>query len=476
MQKNETHEIEIDGMTSEGQGVGRVDGFVVFVDGALPGEKVLTHIVKSTSSYAIGKIIDIMRPANTRRDAFCAAYERCGGCALQHMDYAATLDYKTGVVKDAIQRIAGLSAQETDEKVLPTIGMESPFNYRNKAQYPVGKDRTGATVSGFYAKRTHEIVPHENCAIQDATSGRVRERVMAFMARHPRELTPYDEHTGRGLIRHIMTRVGFATGDVMVVLVITTKQLPYAEELVADLVREIPNLKSVFLNINTSRTNLILGRTCIKLHGDDRIFDEILFEKPSDNAAEDFANKNAALRFRISPLSFFQVNPVQTQVLYSTAIELAALNGSETVNDLYCGTGTIGLFAARNAKHVIGIESVPEAIADARANALANGISNIEFHVGLAEEFLEGGVSGDDKNSDNVVFLDPPRKGCEPKLLESLVHLNPARIVYVSCNPATLARDLKILLAQNFQLVTVRPVDMFPWGSHVEVVTLLTRV
>jgi len=451
--KNERIEIQIDGMTSEGQGVGREAGFVVFVDGALVGEKVKVQIIKVAKSYAIGKLLEIVEASTMRQTPFCEVFGRCGGCALQHMKYEASLEFKAGVVRDALARIAGISDSDVSRVVLPIIGMKSPLNYRNKAQYPVSIHPNGSMVSGFYAKRSHDVVSHKNCAIQHETSNQVREIVMSFIKKYSSEITIFNETSGKGLIRHILSRVGINTGEVMVVIVATSSKIPRQAELVELLKGSISGLKGVFVNVNSERTNIILGKKSIKIYGADQIFETI-----------------GDLKFGISPLSFFQVNSIQTELLYSKAIEFAELSGRVLVYDLYCGTGTIGLFAARNARKVIGVEIVPEAIVDARANAAANGIINAEFGVGAAEN-----IEFEADPSEVVVFLDPPRKGCEQSLLEKLVFERPQRIVYVSCDPATLARDVKILLLGGFKLESVQPFDMFPWCNDVEVVTLLSR-
>jgi len=447
--KNKNYKLDITGMTHEGQGVGRIEGQVVFVDGALEDEKVEVKIIKLNKTYAVAKLIEVLQPSPHRVQPFCSAYKRCGGCNLQHMDYKAQLEFKTKLVRENLERLGGLK----DLPVLNTIGMHQPFNYRNKAQYPVATIN-GNVITGFYAARSHDVIHSEECRIQDVESDRVREIVRQFIAE--KSLSCYDENSGKGLVRHILTRVGFKTGEIMVVIVINGSTLPAADELVKRLIEAIPEIKSIFLNINTENTNIILGKKNIGLFGSETITDTI-----------------GSYSFVISPHSFFQVNPVQTDVLYTKALEYAALTGNETVFDLYCGIGTISLFLSAKAGKVYGVEVVEEAIADARRNAERNGVVNAEFITGEAEkavlELYSRGIRAD------VVVLDPPRKGCEESLLQLLAEMQPKRIVYVSCNPATLARDLKYLDGHGYKAVEVQPVDMFPWTGHVESIILMTK-
>lgn len=448
--KNKDYTVDITGMTHEGQGVGRIEGLAVFVDGALEGEQVDVRIIKVNKSYAVGKLLNVKMASQERVPPFCDAYKRCGGCSLQHLDYKAQLEYKAKMVHDNLQRIGKLE----NVTVHPTLGMEKPFNYRNKAQYPVSAVK-GTTVLGFYAKRTHDVIESRVCGIQDETSDKVRHLVRSFIGQHG--LTAYDETSGQGLLRHVMTRVGIHSGEVMVVLVINGSNLPHHKELAEHLATEVPGLKSVYLNINTRKTNIILGDRNIKIYGSDTIRDTI-----------------GRFTFNISPLSFYQVNPVQTEVLYGKALEYAGLTGTETVFDLYCGIGTISLFLSEKAGKVYGVESVEEAVRDARENAKLNQVNNVEFLSGEAEKVIpdlyEQGIRAD------VVVLDPPRKGCDERVLETLVRMEPRRIVYVSCNPSTLARDLKYLDEQGYKTLEAQPVDMFPWTAHVETVALITRV
>lgn len=467
IKKNDHYRLAITGMTHEGQGVGRIDGLVVFVDGALEGELAEVRIIKLNKSYAVGKLIRVLKPSPYRIKPFCGAYGRCGGCSLQHMDYSAQLDFKTKLVKDNLERIGGLK----EVIVHDAIGMLQPWNYRNKAQYPVAAV-DGKTVTGFYAARSHDVIESEECGIQDTASDKVIDIVSRFISE--KEIPAYDETTGNGLVRHIVTRVGFNTREIMVVLVINGKKLPESNELVRRLLdgegsypgnthlnvcekAATEAVKSIYLNVNTENTNIIMGPKNILLYGSETITDTI-----------------GGYSFLISPHSFFQVNPAQTEVLYSKALEYAALTGKEIVFDLYCGIGTISLFLSAKAGKVYGVEVVEAAIADARRNAELNSVDNTEFITGEVEkvvpELYGRGIRAD------AVVLDPPRKGCDESLLNLLSEMQPKRIVYVSCNPATLARDLKYLCGHGYKAVEAQPVDMFPWTGHVETVCLMSRV
>lgn len=448
--QNKTFKIDITGLTHEGQGVGKIEGFVVFVDGVLPGENVDIKIVKQTKSYAVGKLVNINNSSADRVKPFCPVYDKCGGCAVQHMSYQAQLDFKKDTVLQNIRRIGGLQ----NIKVNNTIGMENPFKYRNKVQYPVGSDKGDIRI-GFYETRSHNIIDSNLCDIQPDESNNIRDVVRGFCK--DAGIAIYDEKTGKGLLRHVMVRKGFKTGEIMVVLVINGDKLVKSDELVNKLLEYFPDIKSIILNVNTRNTNIILGDKNICIYGQKYITDYI-----------------GSFKFEISPLSFFQVNPIQTEVLYEKALEYAGLSGNETVFDLYCGIGTISLFLSQKAKHIVGVEVVADAICDAKRNADINGVSNVEFLVGEAEkvipELYEQGVKAD------VVVVDPPRKGCDQLLLNTLVEMQPQRIVYVSCNPSTLARDLKYLTEHGFEAKEVQPVDMFPWTGHVECVVLMSRV
>jgi len=450
IEKNQVFELEITGQTHDGLGVGRKDGMAVFVQGAIAGEKVMAKVIKVLKSYAVARIEEFIETSSDRTEPFCPVYKRCGGCNLQHMSYERTLQFKRQVVMDNLERIGGLAGI----RVNPVIGMETPLRYRNKAQYPVGagKDRP---IAGFFAPRSHDIVETAECGIQHPVSDLAKETVLEFMKSN--NIPAYNETIHTGLIRHVVSKIGFSTGEAMVVIVSTSPDIPGKDRLVLLLRKKIPGLKSVILNINDKPGNVILGSRNITLYGKDTIEDRL-----------------GDLVFEISPLSFYQVNPVQTLVLYNKAVEYAGLSGEETVFDLYCGIGTISLFAARKAKRVIGVESVPEAVEAAIRNAERNGISNAKFYCGNAEDLVPNlysqGIRAD------VVIVDPPRKGCDETLLKTLVDMAPGRIVYVSCNPSTLARDLRFLHGSGYEAREVQPVDMFPWTTHVECVVLMSRV
>ncbi len=448
VEKNRDYIVDISGLTSEGSGVAKVEGFTVFVEGALPEEQAEIKIVKVLKNYAYGKLLRILKPAVFRTEPSCGVVKRCGGCQLQHMSYEAQLQYKTHHVKDAIERIGGLKGVTVHD----AIGMDEPWRYRNKAQFPVGMD--GDVMIGFYANRSHEIINTPQCSIQDAINDNAVRIVREFIKKY--DISVYDENTGKGLIRHIVTRKGFRTGEVMICIVINGDALPCDKALVEMLKGSIDNLKSVVLNVNKKKNNVILGDRNIVIFGEEAIYDYI-----------------GEFKFRISPLSFFQVNPVQTEVLYNKALEYADLKGDETVFDAYCGIGTISLFLSKKAKKVYGVEIVPQAIENAKENARLNNIGNAEFIVGESEKVIpdmyKKGIKAD------VIVVDPPRKGCDEKLLEVIIQMGPERVVYVSCNPSTLARDLKYLSERGYQVKEIQPVDMFPQTVHCEAVVRIER-
>lgn len=447
---NGIYDIDIEDLGSRGEGVGRVDGYTLFIEGALPGERVKAKITKVNKNYGFAKLMKVLEEAPARLDPICEYFGRCGGCQLQHMAYESQLKYKTQTVSDALIRIGKLE----DIDVLPAIGMEDPTRYRNKAQFPVGMDGKKA-VLGFFGRRSHDIVDMDSCLIQHSVNDKITAIVRKFIDKY--KIPVYDEKAHRGIIRHVVTKVGFSTGEIMVVIVTNGKKLPHSDILVSMLRAEIEGLESIVQNINSKDTNVILGRENIVLWGRDYIVDAI-----------------GEYKFRISPLSFFQVNPVQTEVLYEKALKYAKLSGKETVFDVYCGIGTISLFLAKHSKKVYGIEIVEDAVEDARKNAKLNGIQNAEFIVGAAErivpDMVRNGIRPD------VVVLDPPRKGCDRELLEAIAKVEPSRIVYVSCNPATLARDLGHLKEYGYSACEMQPVDMFPYTVHVETVVLMSRV
>ena len=447
--KNREYIIKIDSYGHEGEGVGKINNFTVFVKGAIKGETVKIKLIKVNKTYGIAKLLEVIVPSQHREKPVCSIYKRCGGCNLQHISYTEQLNFKTQRVKDVMERVGKLE----DAKIHNTIGMEFPYNYRNKVQLPVGSIDSEVVV-GFYAPRSHDIINMEHCYIQSKLGDKVILILKEWMKEN--KIKPYDEKTHSGIIRHIMLREGFRTKEVMVVIVTNGAKLPNAKSLVQKLRENILNLKSVIQNINEDKTNVILGQKSITLWGQDTISDYI----------GDF-------RFNISPLSFFQVNPIQTQVLYNKAMEYADLNGDEIVFDAYCGTGTISLFLSKKAKMVFGVEIIPQAIDNANENKKENNVNNVEFIVGKSEEeipkLIKSGINPD------VIVLDPPRKGCEESLLHAIAEAAPKKIVYVSCDPATLARDLRILEDLNYRAVEIQPVDMFPQSAHIETVVKLTK-
>ncbi len=438
IEKNKTYTTEITGVGEKGEGIGRIDGFAVFVPYALLGEIVEVLIVKVLKNYAFGKLISIIKPSPYRINPKCPAFYKCGGCDYQHCSYELELKNKTNKVKDCIQRIGGL-----DIKVADTLG-STKMHYRNKSQFPVTPEGIG-----FYAPRSHRVIPVDNCLIQNEKSNRVISIVKEFMDNF--HVKAYNEATGKGVIRHIFTRCAL-TDQMMICIVTASKSLKDAEVLVSMLKAEFGEDISVIQNINPKNTNVILGKENIVLNGSDVVTDKI-----------------GDLYFEISPQSFFQINPEQTKVLYDKVLELANLNGTEKVLDLYCGIGTIGLYLAKYAESVIGVECVPEAVENAKRNALLNNIKNAEFHVGNSEDLAENFTDAD------VIIIDPPRKGCDEKLLQTIRDISPQKVIYVSCNPSTLARDLKILYGYGYKADTVYPVDMFPKTSHVECVVRLCQ-
>lgn len=466
--KNDIIEIEIIDQGTTGEGIGKVDGYALFVKDAVIGDVVKVKIMKAKKNFAFAKLLEVVKPSPYRVEPLCPEAKRCGGCQLQAMNYKQQLEFKEKKVYNNIKRIGGIE----DFEMKPIIGMEElsvkghedngPFHYRNKAQFPVGLDREGNIVSGFYAGRTHSIISVDNCLLGIEKDGDVNGAVMhivkTFMNIY--NIKPYDEKTHKGLVRHVLIRIGAFTNEIMVCVVINGNKLPHSQELVEQLL-QIDDMTSICLNVNKEKSNVILGREIINLYGKDYIEDYI-----------------GDVKFRISPLSFFQVNPIQTEKLYNKALEYANLTGKETVWDLYCGIGSISLFLAKAAKKVIGVEIVPEAIDNARENAAINGMENTEFLVGAAEEVVPKYFE-EHKNQPeckpDVIVVDPPRKGCDQVLLDTIVKMNPERIVYVSCDSATLARDLKWLEEHGYKLKEATPCDMFGQTVHVETVAWLER-
>ena len=439
---------EITGLTHEGAGVGRVDDRVIFVPEALPGDLIRLKLVHIKERLAYGELVEILQASPDRVKPWCTHAANCGGCQLQHLNYDAQLRWKQQQVQDALERIGKLSAE-----VLPTLGMEDPLQYRNKAQFPLGL-ANGEVVMGFFKKGTHEIVDLGECQIQHPLLTKLALALKDAVRKLGIE--PYDEEQHLGVLRHGVIRVSFAQEKLMLILVTRTSDLPKQDELIAELSKMVPELVSVAHNVNPSVTNVILGRETKVIWGEPNLIDSI-----------------GQVNYAISPGSFFQVNPVQTKALYVLVRERLDLTGDETVLDLYCGAGTIGLYVASEAKRIIGVETFAPAIADAKYNAQLNGIINAKFLVGKAEKELP--KLAKEQTIDRVI-LDPPRKGCERSLLEILVSSQVPKIVYVSCNPSTFARDLSYLSQHGYDVGSVQPVDMFPWTRHVESVVLMSRV
>ncbi|SMF90504.1 23S rRNA (uracil1939-C5)-methyltransferase [Paenibacillus uliginis N3/975] len=476
--KNDEVIIDIIGMNHDGEGVGRAEGYTLFVQGALPGEKVRVKVLKTKKQYGYAKLMELVEASSDRIAAPCPIYDKCGGCQLQHLDYSAQLEWKRQLVVDNLERIGKLRVQDgaaragvighsgeqgdepsgqavTQEGIIvrPTLGMSEPWRYRNKSQVPIGVTE-GGLVGGFYARGSHRIIDMETCLIQHEQNDAVVSRVKAIGRKLG--ITAYNEETGQGLLRHVVVKIGFTTGELMIVLVTNGERIPHLDQWIAAIRKELPAVVSICQNVNTRKTNVIFGDVTRVLWGREVIHDYI-----------------GDVKFAISARSFYQVNPAQTEILYGKTVEYAGLTGNETVIDAYCGIGTISLFLAQHAKKVYGVEIVKEAIEDARSNAELNGMNHVEFEVGASEDVIprwkEQGVEAD------VIVVDPPRKGCDSRLLETILEMKPERVVYVSCNPSTLARDLRVLEDGGYRTVEVQPVDMFPHTVHVESVALLQR-
>lgn len=467
MKKNEIVEVTIEDMGINGEGIGRVNGYTLFIKDALIGDRVEAKVMKAKKSYGYARLMRLIEASPDRVAPKCPFARKCGGCQIQELSYEKQLAFKEEKVRGNLKRIGGFSQELLDEVMEPIVGAAdksrsaAPFSYRNKAQFPFGTDRDGNQITGFYAGRTHDIIANTDCALGVPQNQAVLEKVLSFLKEY--HLPSYDEKTGKGLLRHVLIRYGFRTGELMVCLVVNGDEIPHAEHLI-DSLREIKGMTSITLSPNRQQTNVIMGDSYKVLWGKRFITDYI-----------------GDVKYEISPLSFYQVNPVQTEKLYGLALEYAELKGQETVWDLYCGIGTISLFLARKAKQVYGVEIVPQAIEDARRNAEKNSIDNAEFFVGKAEEVLPAYYEtyaeehpGERAHAD-VIVVDPPRKGCDAELLETIVKMKPEKIVYVSCDSATLARDLKYLCGEGYELKRGRAVDMFPQTVHVETVVLLSK-
>ena len=463
MQKNEVAIVTIEDIGVNGEGIGKVDGYTLFIKDAIIGDVAEVKVTKAKKQYGYARLMRVITPSKDRVEPVCPHARRCGGCQIQEISYERQLIFKQEKVKRNLERIGGFSAEVTERTMEPIVGMETPFYYRNKAQFPFGTDKEGNPITGFYAGRTHDIIANTDCALGVSVNKEILELTLEFMKHY--KIASYNEKTGKGLIRHALIRYGFKTGEIMVCYVINGKKIPHVEALIEKL-SKIKGMTSITFSSNQKQTNVIMGESYETLWGQSYITDYI-----------------GEVKYQISPLSFYQVNPVQTEKLYSLALEYAQLSGQETVWDLYCGIGTISLFLAQQAQEVQGVEIIPQAIEDARRNAKINGIENARFYVGKAEEVLPEYYEnyakehpGERAHAD-VIVVDPPRKGCEESLLRTMVEMEPERIVYVSCDSATLARDLKYLCGEGgYRLERWRAVDQFPMSVHVEVVCLLSKL
>lgn len=447
--KNEEYIVDIIDNGFEGEGIAKIDGYTIFIPNAIKGEKVKILILKVTKSHAFAKLTNIIEVSKDRVEEECTTYKRCGGCNLRHIKYEKALELKKEIVQNLVNKNLRKRLQ-----VENTVGMEKPIFYRNKAQYPVGKDKNGKAIVGVFANRTHEIIEFKECQIQTKISQQIAKFIVEFINKN--NISVYDEKTGKGLFRHIIVKYGMKTDEVMCVLVCTHKDLPKEEELKKKLLEEFPNIKTIVKNINKKNTNVILGNENIVIYGNGYIKDKL-----------------GEYTFNISSMSFYQINPVQTEKLYNIAIEGANLSKEDIAFDLYCGIGTIGIFVAKHVKKVYGIEIVEQAIQDAKENAKMNGIDNIEFIAGAVEETL-GELIYNKKIVPNVVFVDPPRRGLDTNTIENLLKIEPEKIIYISCNPATLIRDLS-KLEEKYDIKKIIPVDLFPFTSHIENVTILMK-
>lgn len=472
--KDDIVTLVIEDMGNDGEGIGKIDGFTFFVKDAVIGDKAEAKVMKVKKGYAYARLMKIIEPSPKRTEPRCPFHRQCGGCQIQALDYKTQLVFKENKVRNNLNRIGGFSKELLEQVLEPIVGMAEPFSYRNKAQFPIGMDKNGAPIAGFYAGRTHTIIPNTDCALGIKENKVILEILLDYMKKY--HIMPYMETTGKGLIRHILIRKGFTSGEIMVCIIINGGELPQEDKLVEEL-KKVDGMTSISININKENTNVIMGKECRTIWGQDTISDVIhMRSRESIDAGEDNVPADSrGITFTISPLSFYQVNPIQTEKLYSLALDYAGLTGTETVWDLYCGIGTISLFMAQRAKQVYGIEIVEQAIIDARANAKRNHIENASFYVGKAEEVLPELYEKEGIYAD-VICVDPPRKGCDAACLETIVKMAPRRIVYVSCDSATLARDLKYLCSNGYELRCVRPVDLFGQTVHVETVVLLSQL
>lgn len=447
VEKNKEYIVEIIDNGFQGEGIAKIEGFTIFIPNAIKGEKIKILIVKVLTSHAFGKITEIITPSKRRIESDCATYKRCGGCSLRHIQYEETLKMKQNAVQSLVNKTL-----KTKIQVQETLGMESPYHYRNKAQYPIGVNKEGKQVMGVFANRTHEIIPIHKCLIQNKKTEKLAKFVFDFIVKN--KISIYNEKTGKGLVRHIVTKIGIKTNQIMCVLVINGRDIPKEKELVEEIQAEFPNVKSIIKNINTKNTNVILGTQNIDLYGNGYIEDKL-----------------GDYTFKISPLSFYQVNPVQAEKLYLLGIDGANITKKDVVFDLYCGIGTISLFMSKFAKKVYGIEIVEEAVVAAKENAVINQVDNVDFIAGDVEKVLDDFVNSKGIIPE-IIMVDPPRRGLDNTTIENILKVKPKRLVYISCNPATLVRDLA-KLEELYDIKGIKPVDMFPFTSHVECVAVL---
>ena len=480
IKKNDICRVNITDIDAAGAGIGRLEGgLVIFVKDTVPGDEAFVRIIKLKKTFGYARLEELITPSPDREVPSCPVARQCGGCQLQSMSYESQLRFKQNKVRNNLIRIGGFTEDFVDSVMEPIVGMEEPFHYRNKAQYPIGTDREGNPIAGFYAGRTHSIIPNTDCALGAAENREILQIILQHMKEYG--IPAYDETTGQGLLRHVLIRKGFTSGEIMVCLVVNYRKndrntFIKGQQALVDKLAQIKGMTSISVSINTEQTNVILGREIHTLWGSPTISDTIHVR---DMKSEGYPFTGQELTFHISPLSFYQVNPVQTEKLYSLALEYAGLTGKETVWDLYCGIGTISLFLATHAGKVCGVEVIPQAIEDARENAKQNGIKNAEFYVGKAEEVLPEfyeRMQNMDLLHPDVIVVDPPRKGCDEACLDTMLKMRPDRIVYVSCDSATLARDLKVLCEGGYEVKKVRAVDQFGMTVHVEVAIMMQLV
>ena len=447
VKKNQEYIIDVIDNGFEGEGIAKINGFTIFIPNAIKGEKLKILIVKVLSSHAFGKILEIINKSDKRIESDCITYKRCGGCNLRHIKYEETLKMKQNAVQSLVNKTL-----KTKIQVKETIGMENPYHYRNKAQYPVGVDKQGNPIIGVFANRTHEIIPIDNCLIQSEKSQQIAKFILDFIREN--NISIYDEKTGKGLIRHIVTKIGIKTNEIMCVIVLNGRTIPKEKELVTEILEKFPEVKTIVKNINEKNTNVILGEKNITIYGEGYITDKL-----------------GELTFKISPLSFYQVNPVQAEKLYMIGVKSANITKEDTVFDLYCGIGTISLFMAKYAKKVYGIEIVKQAVEDAIENAKINDIHNTEFIAGDVEEVLDDLINNK-KIIPDIIMVDPPRRGLDKTSIQNILKIKPKKLIYISCNPATLVRDLA-KLEEIYEVKKIKPVDMFPYTSSVECVAVI---